>query len=218
MKRAAILSIAILCWMGCESTDQKGLTRAPNDSLGSSVRAPFIAMAENARQPDPILGRIYFEFAKADLTESAKMQLDEIASLVARRQGLIVVEGHADSVNTDEFNKRLGYDRALAAANYLRNVGVWDERLVVKSYGEQRPDTTNTKDLGRALNRTVVVRMFAQGEGMTGEQAKRVYQKMYQSKSPAKSSTGFQTLSTDSGSKDSGSDNSGLNPPVETTK
>lgn len=179
MQTKLLLFLPLLLWAGCRATSNDGLVRAKADPLGSTVQSPFVTMIENARQPDPILGRIYFEYDKADLTESAKVQLDDIALQAARRNGMVIVEGYADHCNSDEYNIRLGYERALAAAGYLRSEGVWDERLVIHSFGESRPVTTNWKDLGRALNRCVVVRMYAQGEGAPGMEAKKSYRSAY---------------------------------------
>lgn len=216
MKRALLLSFSFFLWMGCEPSNETGILRTPAEPYGAAVRAPFDAMVENARQPDMILGRVYFEYDKANLSESAKRQLEEIVKQTARRSGLVVVEGHADHMNSDKYNIKLGYERALAVADFLRSEGVWDERLVVKSFGEERPETTNWKDLRRSLNRCVVVRMFAQGEGMPGDQAVKIYRKSAQPKQAGKggsaSSSNFST--SDSGGSGGSGDS---NPKPEST-
>ncbi|MBN2327381.1 MAG: OmpA family protein [Candidatus Omnitrophica bacterium] len=179
MRRSAILLTSFLMMAGCQCAKEDGLVRQSDDPYGSTVNAPFTAMAENAYQPDPVLGRVYFEYDKADLSDVAKSQLAEIAKLTARRAGLVVVEGHADHMNTDPYNIRLGYQRALTAADYLRSEGVWDERIVIRSYGEERPASTNWKDLGRALNRCVVVHMYVQGEGMPAQESTKTMADVY---------------------------------------
>ena len=184
MKRYAILTISIMLFSACQSVTNDAILRSPDDPFGATVKAPFVTMVENAHQPDPILGRVYFEYDNAELTKIARQQLQNIAMQIAQRGGQVVIEGHADHMNTDAFNKRLGYQRALTVAQYLRSEGVWDERMVVRSFGEIRPTTTNWKDLGRTLNRCAVVWMFPQGEGMSADEMTNAYKKMTTS-SPA---------------------------------
>ncbi len=178
MKRYVILTISIIFFSACQSVTNDALLRAHDEPFGATVKAPFVTMVENARQPDPILGRVYFEYDNAELTQIARQQLEAIAMQIARRGGQVVIEGHADHMNTDAFNKRLGYQRALTVAQYLRSEGVWDERIVIRSFGETRPATTNWKDLGRVLNRCAVVWMFPQGEGMSADEMTNAYKKM----------------------------------------
>lgn len=192
MKRSAILWLSFWMMAGCQCTRENGLTRQPGEMYGESVNKTFTAMVENAYQPDPVLGRIYFDYDKADLSEVAKSQLADIAQLAARRTGLVVVEGCADHMNTDSYNIRLGYQRALTAADYLRSEGVWDERIVIRSYGEERPTASNWKDLGRALNRCVVVHMYAQGEGMPAQETMETMSDVY--KKSAASDQGANTI------------------------
>ena len=189
MKTTGFVLLSIFLLTGCQSIDEQAIYRPDNEPLGSTVQAPFAMMVDNAQQSDPVLGRVYFDFDNAVLTEVAKAQLDHVASQVARREGYVMVEGYTDHINTDDFNRTLGYKRALVVANYLRSEGVWDERLVVRSYGEERPSTTNWKDMGRALNRCVVVRMFAQGEGANGKEAKKAFEGTLVKKADAKGSS-----------------------------
>lgn len=160
----------------------KNLTRPADEPVGVVMSAPFHDMIAGAAQPDPVVGQVYFDFDQASLTPAARRQLDEIAQEVNRRQGLVIVEGHADHVNTDAYNKRLSVQRAMAVAEYLRSAGVWDARIAVHGFGETRPAASNWTDAGRVRNRGVVIKMFAQGEGMAGIEAGKVYQRMLTAK------------------------------------
>ncbi|OQX16654.1 MAG: hypothetical protein BWK80_40055 [Desulfobacteraceae bacterium IS3] len=67
-----------------------------------------------------------------------------------------VVEGHADSTGTDEYNADLSQRRAQAVKAFLMSLFQIDgSRLTVKSYGESRPIASNENEEGRALNRRV---------------------------------------------------------------
>jgi len=51
----------------------------------------------------------------------------------------VLIEGHCDERGTIEYNLALGERRALAARNYLINLGIDPDRLATISYGEERP-------------------------------------------------------------------------------
>jgi peptidoglycan-associated lipoprotein len=51
----------------------------------------------------------------------------------------VQVEGHCDERGTNEYNMVLGMNRAKAAMNYLRSMGVEGDRMSTVSYGEELP-------------------------------------------------------------------------------
>lgn len=67
-----------------------------------------------------------------------------------------VIEGHADSDGTDEYNMELSLRRAQAVKTFLSSLfQIEESRLNVKAYGESRPIASNENEEGRALNRRV---------------------------------------------------------------
>ena len=71
------------------------------------------------------------------------------------------IEGHADERGTREYNMALGERRANAARDYLLSQGVPTARLLVTSWGKERPVATGSDESAWAQNRravTVVVR------------------------------------------------------------
>ncbi|MDP8245595.1 MAG: OmpA family protein [Candidatus Hinthialibacter antarcticus] len=178
MKRLLLLGPLVFLAVGCESIDTNQWTAYQSTSLQRVVEAPFEKMAENANPIDREVGRIHFAYDKANLNAEAKHELDRIALQLKRRAGAVVIEGHADHNNSDEYNTRLGYQRAITAAHYLRSAGVWEERLVVRSFGEGRPSASNWSEDGQMANRIVIVKTYAQGEGMAGDEAERAYKLM----------------------------------------
>jgi peptidoglycan-associated lipoprotein len=65
----------------------------------------------------------------------------------------VTIEGHADSVGTQQYNLALGDRRANSARDYLVMRGIAASRLRTVSYGEDRPIDTNETAAGRARNR-----------------------------------------------------------------
>jgi len=71
---------------------------------------------------------------------------------------VFVIEGHADSKGTDEYNMKLSRRRARARAvrQFLTAMFQIDAgRLSVRAYGENRPIASNETEDGRSLNRRV---------------------------------------------------------------
>ncbi len=143
---------------------------------GASVNAPFDAMIANAQPGEPYIGTVYFPYDEAVLSEQEKLQIRLMAKTINRLQGPVIVAGHASYENTDEYNTRLGFERSLAVAQYLRDAGVWEDRLYVKSFGKSRPAVDNHDPAARADNRRVEVRMLAQGGRISGKEAEKLQQ------------------------------------------
>lgn len=105
---------------------------------------------------------IYFGTDKFDLDDASK------ATLAAQAQWLIAnptvrasIEGHADERGTREYNQALGERRANAARNFLVSQGVPTSRLVVTSWGKERPVALGSNEEAWAQNRravTVIIR------------------------------------------------------------
>ena len=92
--------------------------------------------------------------SKATLAAQAKWML-------ANPKVRASIEGHADERGTREYNMALGERRANAARDYLLSQGVPTARLLVTSWGKERPVATGSDESAWAQNRravTVVVR------------------------------------------------------------
>jgi len=104
-----------------------------------------------------------FSFDQAQLPPEATQILDELASKV---KGLdkavyIEIEGHTDSIGSEDYNRQLGEKRADAVRNYLNeNGGIPLHAMNVISRGEENPVSDNKSKQGRAQNRRVVIRVL----------------------------------------------------------
>jgi outer membrane protein OmpA-like peptidoglycan-associated protein len=73
---------------------------------------------------------------------------------------LAIVEGHTDSVGSEEANQRLSEQRANTVREWLiKNAGVPAAKIRAKGYGETRPIADNGNFQGRHRNRRVEVRV-----------------------------------------------------------
>jgi len=99
---------------------------------------------------------VLFDTAKSSLRPLAREKLAKVAGIVSGHPGLrLDVEGHTDSVGTDEYNQKLSEDRGNAVRSYLAGQGMANASVTSKGYGENQPVATNDTAQGRQQNRRV---------------------------------------------------------------
>ena len=102
---------------------------------------------------------IYFDFDKSNLTSRSIQTLRGVISSMKDNSSLmLVLEGHADERGTREYNLALGQRRAESVGDYLESRGIRRSRLVVKSYGEERPAVDSSNENAWAKNRRVEIK------------------------------------------------------------
>ena len=105
---------------------------------------------------------VYFGTDEYALDAASKATLAAQAKwLIANPSVRASIEGHCDERGTREYNQALGERRANAARDYLLSQGVPAARLLVTSWGKERPVATGSDEPSWAQNRravTVVVR------------------------------------------------------------
>jgi peptidoglycan-associated lipoprotein len=105
-------------------------------------------------QPHPALKEIHFDFDRAEVRSGDARILDAAVEwLKANGNQLAVIEGHCDDRGTSEYNMALGERRARAAADYLSAKGIDRGRLLLISYGKERPQCEDQTERCRAANR-----------------------------------------------------------------
>ncbi len=99
--------------------------------------------------------KIHFDFNKSDIKSESYGILDDVASVLKANSKIqkVRVEGHTDSIGSDEYNQKLSEQRANAVKGYLVGKGIEGGRLNVVGFGESRPLADNNSDAGRAQNR-----------------------------------------------------------------
>jgi len=86
------------------------------------------------------LAMIHFDFDKYNIRADAEKLLQSHAQWLKSNSNVnIIVEGNTDEWGTEEYNMALGERRAVAAKNFLVNLGISADRLATISYGESRP-------------------------------------------------------------------------------
>lgn len=99
-------------------------------------------------------GVVLFEYDKSDLTDTARGVLQKNADILRRRTGVrVMIEGHADSRGTNEYNLALGERRASAARDYIISLGIPAARLTIVSKGEEAPSCRDEAESCWSQNR-----------------------------------------------------------------
>ncbi|MBI4459007.1 MAG: OmpA family protein [Acidobacteria bacterium] len=106
---------------------------------------------------------VLFDTGIYTLRPGAREKLAKISGIVLAHPGLqLEVEGHTDSVGSDEYNQRLSEQRADAVRSFLVQQGVSNNVVVARGFGESSPVTSNDTSAGRQQNRRV--EMVVSGE------------------------------------------------------
>lgn len=106
------------------------------------------------------LGDVLFDTGKATLKPAAREKLSKLAGILLAYPGnlMLEIEGHTDSVGSDELNNKLSQNRAEAVSSYLSEAGVKAEKVkAVRGFGKTKPIATNDTAAGRQQNRRVEV-------------------------------------------------------------
>lgn len=117
-----------------------------------------VATQESARGLILNLPDILFDFGKAQLQPEAREVLSRIAGIMMVTPGYhLLIEGHTDSVGSDEFNQKLSEDRAKEVYTYMSSVDVDPALMTTEGFGKSNPVASNDAPAGRQQNRRVEI-------------------------------------------------------------
>jgi len=103
-----------------------------------------------------IVNGIRFDVNKATLKPESMGPINEIYTLMKDNPDLkFSVEGHTDSQGDDALNMKLSEERANTVRNKLIELGISDDRLTSKGWGESKPISNNASPEDMANNRRV---------------------------------------------------------------
>jgi outer membrane protein OmpA-like peptidoglycan-associated protein len=101
---------------------------------------------------------VLFDFGRSELKPGAKEKLAKISGILISHPGLTLeVDGHTDSVGSDEVNMKLSEQRADTVRAYLVSQGVAPDTISAHGFGKEQPVATNDTAAGRQLNRRVEI-------------------------------------------------------------
>jgi outer membrane protein OmpA-like peptidoglycan-associated protein len=102
------------------------------------------------------MGDVLFDTGKATLKPGAYATVDRLATVLKEdQQRKVLIEGHTDSVGSDEYNQELSERRAATVQAALFERGVDASQISTVGKGETTPVASNDSLVGRQQNRRV---------------------------------------------------------------
>jgi outer membrane protein OmpA-like peptidoglycan-associated protein len=99
---------------------------------------------------------VLFDTASYTLKPGAREKLAKISGIVLAHPGLnLQIEGHTDSVGSDDYNQALSEHRAAAVQDFLIEQGVPGSKVTARGFGKSQPVASNDTAEGRQRNRRV---------------------------------------------------------------
>jgi len=99
---------------------------------------------------------VLFAFNKYDLKSDARERLAKVSGILLAYPGLrLQIEGHTDSIGSDEYNQQLSEKRANSVKGYLISSGVPPNDVSAVGLGKANPVADNNTAQGRQQNRRV---------------------------------------------------------------
>jgi outer membrane protein OmpA-like peptidoglycan-associated protein len=130
-------------------------TQAMRDKLREQLNA-ILQTRDTARGLIVNLSDVLFDFNQASLKPGAKEKLAKVSGILLAYPTLHMnVEGHTDSIGSDEYNMKLSQRRADAVRDYLTSNGISSANVQAIGLGKDGPVASNDTAAGRQQNRRV---------------------------------------------------------------
>jgi peptidoglycan-associated lipoprotein len=140
-----------------EAADRAAREAAMVRAKADSAAAAKANAASAAGAVDPrtvITSTIFFDYDASDIRDDARPLLEAKVPVLAANPGVrIRISGHADDRGSDEYNLALGQRRAAALKRWLGQRGIGEDRILLASYGEERPACANEDETCWVKNR-----------------------------------------------------------------
>lgn len=129
-----------------------------NYDVGSAADDGAASVQAESAIREVYFPNVNFDFDKRTLNQLGKGRAKQIAEMLQKDANLkVVLQGHADYIGSEQYNMKLGMDRAEAVRSELVALGVPETRLSTVSFGETQPVFNVEEDWARAVNRRVEV-------------------------------------------------------------
>jgi outer membrane protein OmpA-like peptidoglycan-associated protein len=146
-----------------KSAEEADRLRQQAEKEKADLRAQLLAQLnavlstrDTARGLIANMSDVLFKTGSFELLPGARERLAKVSGIVLAHPGLhLEVEGHTDSVGSDEYNQQLSERRADAVRSYLIQQGIPESAIVAHGLGKSSPVASNDTPEGRQQNRRV---------------------------------------------------------------
>lgn len=163
-----LLSLPLILAIGCggpppPEPEQPVIEQPKPPVEEKKVEPPVTPEPEVKKISEADFKKVYFDFDKYNLIDSAKTALEYNAKILKDNMNVVIkIEGHCDERGTVEYNLSLGEKRAKAAMDYLKGLGIAESRMSIISYGKSRPMDPQSNEAAWAKNRRDEFRIVSQ--------------------------------------------------------
>ena len=136
-------------------------SRMAAEALRTQLLEQFNRILETRDTPRGLvvnMGDVLFDTGKYNLRQAAREKLAKLSGIILAHPGLnLEVEGHTDSIGSDELNQKLSEQRAGAVRSYLIEQGLPEPSVSARGLGKTDPVADNSTAAGRQKNRRVEI-------------------------------------------------------------
>jgi outer membrane protein OmpA-like peptidoglycan-associated protein len=116
----------------------------------------ILATRDSARGLIANMSDVLFRSGSFELLPAARERLAKVSGIILAYPSLhLAVEGHTDSVGSDEYNQNLSEHRAESVRDYFVQQGIPAASVEARGFGKTEPIATNDTPEGRQQNRRV---------------------------------------------------------------
>jgi outer membrane protein OmpA-like peptidoglycan-associated protein len=132
----------------------------------------ILATRDSARGLVANISDVLFRSGSFELLPGARERLAKVSGIVLAYPSLhVAVEGHTDSIGSDDYNQQLSERRAQAVRDYFVQQGINSAAVEAHGYGKTAPIATNDTPEGRQQNRRVELILSGDAIGTDSESA-----------------------------------------------
>ena len=151
-----ILLILLMRGCGCSRQQTQPVVAEPEQVVEPVVTDTLTAV-DTVEAIQKNFNAAQFEAAKANLTESSKLVLNDLAAMLEKHPNVkLRIVGHASSDGTKAFNQKLSEQRAKVAADYLISIGVAADRIQTEGKGSSEPIDNENRERNRRTEFIVI--------------------------------------------------------------
>jgi outer membrane protein OmpA-like peptidoglycan-associated protein len=156
---------------------EKDRERAENEKQELRARLlqqlnSILATRDSARGLVANMSDVLFRSGSFELLPAARERLAKVSGIVLAYPSLhVAIEGHTDSVGSDEYNQQLSERRAQAVRDYFVQQGINSNAVEAKGYGKTEPIASNDTADGRQQNRRVELILSGDAIGVDAQAA-----------------------------------------------
>jgi outer membrane protein OmpA-like peptidoglycan-associated protein len=133
----------------------------------------ILATRDSARGLIANMSDVLFRSGSFELLPGARERLAKVSGIVLAYPTLhVAVEGHTDSVGSDDYNQQLSEHRAEAVRDYFVQQGIKSTNVEAHGYGKNEPIATNDTPEGRQQNRRVELILSGDAIGSAADEEK----------------------------------------------